>query len=97
MTGRRSRDRSAYTERAVVRLPQAQGHATQGSLAWCAGSESSVPTPGADCAVEVEGRGSGFCQPHHWLDQRAVLIAKEDQHLVVLRMLQAEEIAKRAA
>jgi hypothetical protein len=94
MSGRRSRDRRACIERAVVRLPQAQGQATQGSRAWawCAGSE-----PGVDRAVEVKCRGAGFCRPYDWLNNRDVPIVKADRQepLAVLRMSLAAEIAKR--
>jgi hypothetical protein len=38
-------------------------------------------------------RDAGICQLYDWLDQSVVLIANEDQHLVVLRVSLAAEVA----
>jgi hypothetical protein len=99
MSGRRSRDKGARTERALVRLLQGQGiAAAKISRAWCAGADLRVPLLGVDRAVEVKCRAAGFRQFYDWLKQRDVLIVKADRQepLVVLRMSLAAEIAKSA-
>ena len=88
MSGCRSRDKGARTERAIVRLLQASGiEATKISRAWL---------PGVDRAVEVKCRAAGFRKLYDWLNDRDVLIVKADRQepLVVLRMSLAAEIAK---
>ena len=42
-------------------------------------------------------RGAGICQLYDWPDQSVVLIANDEQPLVVLRVSLATQIAKRAA
>jgi hypothetical protein len=99
MSGRRSRDKGARTERAIVRLLQGLGvAATKISRAWCPGADLRVPILGIDRAVEVKCRANGFSQLYKWLDRRDVLIVKADRQepLVVLRMSFAAEIAKGA-
>ena len=97
MSGRRSRDKGARTERAIVRLLQGQGiAATKISRAWSPGADLRVPVLGVDRAVEVKCRAAGFSRLYDWLNQRDVLIVKADykEPLVVLRMSLAAEIAK---
>jgi hypothetical protein len=97
MSGRRSRDKGARTERAIVRALQGQGiAATKISRAWSPGADLRVPVLGVDRAVEVKCRSVGFSQLYDWLNQRDVLIVKADykEPLVVLRMSLAAEIAK---
>jgi hypothetical protein len=99
MSGRRPRDKGARTERAIVRLLQAQGiGATKISHAWCAGADLRVQLLGVDRAVEVKCRAAAFNQIYAWLDNRDALIIKSDrkQPLVVVRLSLAAEIAKRA-
>jgi hypothetical protein len=99
MSGRRSRDKGARTERALARLLQARGiAAAKISRAWCAGADLRVPIHGVDRAVEVKCRAAGFSQLYAWLNQRDLLIVKADRRepLVVLRMSLAAEIAKSA-
>lgn len=60
MSGRRSRDKSARAERAVVHPLRRQSITpTKGARGWC---------PGADLHVTILGvhraGGSCFCQPH---------------------------------
>src|SRR5262249_32980324 len=96
MSGR-SRDKGARTERAIVRLLQAQGiAATKISRAWCAGADLHVPILGVDRAVEVKCRAAGFSRLYGWLNNRDVLIVRTDRQepLVVLWMSLAAEIAK---
>ena len=96
MSGRRSRDKGARTERAIVRLLKAQGiAATKISRGWCAGADLCLPILGVDRAVEVKCRAAGFRELYDWLNDRDVLILKADRQepLVVLRMSLAAEIA----
>jgi Holliday junction resolvase len=96
MSGRRSRDKGNRTERAVVRLLQAQGiAATKISGMYKPGADISISLLGSDRAVEVKCRAAGFRQLYDWLDQRDVLIVKADRQepLVVVRLSLAAEIA----
>jgi hypothetical protein len=96
MSGRRSRDKGARTERAIVRLLQAQGIvATKISGMYRPGADISMALLGTDRAVEVKCRAAGFRELYGWLNDGDVLIVKADWHepLVVLRMALAAEIA----
>jgi Holliday junction resolvase len=78
MSGRRSRDKGNRTERAIVRLLQAQGiAATKISGMYKPGADISMPLLGSDRAVEVKCRAAGFRQLYDWLHRRDVLIVKE--------------------
>ena len=93
MNGRRSRDKGTRTEHPARRLLRAQGQLTQGSRAWCPGSNFNVLTPSVNRGVQVKCRAAGFC--HAYGRDYAVLIVKADRQepLVVLRMFLATEIA----
>jgi hypothetical protein len=96
MSGRRSRDKGARTERAMVRLLQASGiGAAKISRAWTPGADLRLSVLGVDRAVEVKCRAAGFRKLYDWLNDRDVLIVKADRQepLVVLRMSLAAEIA----
>jgi hypothetical protein len=96
MSGRRSRDKGARAERAIVRLLQAQGIvATKISGMYRPGADISMAVLGTDRAVEVKCRAAGFKKLYDWLSDRDVLIVKADRQepLVVLRMSLAAEIA----
>ena len=100
MSGRRSRDKGNRTERAIVRLLQAQGvAATKISGMHKPGADISMSLLGSDMAVEVKCRAAGFRQLYDWLHRRDVLIVKSDRQepLVVVRLSLAAEIAKRAS
>jgi hypothetical protein len=86
MSGRRSRDKGARTERAIVRLLQGQGVLAK-----------KMPILGVDRGVEVKCCAAGFSQLYDWLNQRDVLIVNRQEPLVVLRMSLATEIAKGTA
>jgi len=97
VSGRRSRDKGARTERAIVRLLQGQGiAATKISGMYKPGADLSVPVLGADRAVEVKCRADGFRELYGWLDSRDVLIVKADRRepLVVVRLSLAAEITR---
>jgi Holliday junction resolvase len=100
MSGRRSRDKGARTERAIVKALQAQGFmATKISGMYKPGADISMSLLGSDRAVEVKCRAACFRQLYDWLDERDILTVKSDRQepLVVVRMLLAGEIAKRAS
>jgi hypothetical protein len=97
MSGRRSRNKGARTERAIVRLLQGQGIVTEKiSGMYKPGADLRVPLLAVDRAVEVKCRAAGFRQLYDWLDQRDVLIIKADRRepLVVVRLSLAAEVAK---
>ena len=63
MSGRRSRDKGARTERAIVRLLQGEGiTATKISGIYKPGADISMTLLGNDRVVEVECRAAGFAQ-----------------------------------
>jgi hypothetical protein len=96
MSGRRSRDKGARTERAVVRLLQAQGIAAENiSSLYKPGADINVPLLGIH-RIEVKCRAAGFRTLYDWLNDRDVLIVKADRKepLSVLRGSLAAEIAK---
>jgi hypothetical protein len=100
MSGRRSRDKGARTERAIIKALQAQGiMATKISGMYKPGADISMPLLGSDKAVEVKCRAAGFRQLYDWLNERDILIVKSDRQepLVVVRLSPAGEIAKRAS
>jgi Holliday junction resolvase len=100
MSGRRSRDKGARTERAIVRLLQAQGIvATKISGMYKPGADISMPLLGYDRMVEVKCRADGFRQLYDWLQECDVLIVKSDRQepLVVVRLSLAAEIARGTA
>jgi hypothetical protein len=97
MSGRRSRDKGARTERAIVRLLQGQGMVAQKiSGMYKPGADLRVPLLAIDRAVEVKCRAAGFRQLYDWLNGCDVLIVKADRQepLVVVRLSLAAEIAK---
>ena len=100
MSGRRSRDKGARTERAIIKALQAQGiMATKISGMYKPGADISMPLLGSDMAVEVKCRAAGFRQLYDWLNERDILIVKSDRQepLVVVRLSLAADIAKRAS
>jgi hypothetical protein len=98
MSGHRSRSKGARTERAIVRLWQAQGIAAPISGMYKPVADRSMSVLGSDTMIEVKRRATGFAQLYDWLNDRDVLIGKADRQepLVVVRMLLAAEIAKAA-
>jgi Holliday junction resolvase len=86
---KRSRDKGAHVERAIVHALQAAGFvARKVSGMYRPGEDIRVRLLGVDRAVEVKCRGSGFRQLYDWLRDRDVLIVKADRQepLVVLRL-----------
>ena len=99
MSGRRSRDKGARAERAIVRLLQGQGIAAEKiSGMYKPGADLRVPLLAVDRAVEVKCRAAGFRQLYDWLNERDVLVLKADRQeaLVVVRLSLAAEISKAA-
>ena len=98
MSGHRSRDKGARTERAIAKALQTHGFmAMKISGLYKPGADISMPLFGTDRAVEVKCRAGGFRQLYEWLDERDILIVKSDyqEPLVVVRLSLAAEIAKR--
>jgi Holliday junction resolvase len=104
VTGRRSRDKGARVERAIVRALQGRGFAAERvPLSGAAGGRFAgdvvMPLMGREFCLEVKARADGFRELYSWLDGRDVLILKADRHepLVVVRLSLASEIAKTQA
>ena len=100
MSGPRSRDKGARTERAIAKILQVKGFAAAKiSGMYKPGADISMPLLGVDRAVEVKCRATGFAQLYDWLDERDILIVKADhkEPLVVVRLSLATDIAKKAA
>jgi hypothetical protein len=94
--GRRSRDKGARTERALMRFLQEHGFAAQKvSGMYVPGPDPLVPLLGIDRRVEVKRRAAGFRQVYTWLAERDLLIIKADrsERLVILPLRLAVEIA----
>ena len=101
MNGRRSRDKGARIERAIVHALQAGGFAAERvPLSGAAGGRYSgdivLRLMGRDLCLEANARANGFRELYSWLDQRDVLIVKADRReaLVVVRRCPAVEIAQ---
>ncbi len=103
MSGRRSRDKGARAERAIVNALKASGIAAvcvplSGAAGGHFAGDVILPLMGRDLCVEVKARGGGFRELYSWLNERDVLIVKADRQepLVILRLSLAAEIAKLA-
>ena len=97
MSGRRSRDKGARTERAIVRMLKGLG-AVKVSGMYKPGADISIPLLGFERAIEVKCRATGFAQLYGWLKGRDVLIIKADyqEPLVVLPLSLAAKVAAAA-
>ena len=103
MSGRRSRDKGARTERALVKYLHDTGWAAERvPLSGAAGGsyvgDVSITLLGVDRCAEVKCRGQGFRRLYKWLEQRHLLIVKADRRepLVVIPLKLAAEIAAKA-
>jgi hypothetical protein len=104
MSGHRSRNKGARTERGIVKVLQANGAAAvRMPLSGAAGGRFAgdviLPLLGRDLCVEVKARAAGFRELYSWLTGRDVLIVKADRRepLVVVRLSLAAEITKLVA
>ena len=100
MSGRRSRDKEARAERALVRFLQNRGVAAeQVPLSGAAGGkfagDISIPIIGRDLIAEVKVRGEGFRQVYGWLAGNDLLIIRVglSEPLVFLPLELAAEVA----
>jgi Holliday junction resolvase len=100
MSGRRSRDKGARAERALVRFLQQRGFSSQRvPLSGAAGGryvgDVSIPLLGRDLCAEVKCRATGFAQLYAWLDDRDLLVVRADRRepLVVIPLRLAADIA----
>jgi hypothetical protein len=80
--GRRSRDKGARFERAVVRILQDHGlGAARVPLSGSAGGkfagDLTVPCLGRDLVVEAKARANGFASLYSWLENRDALIKRD--------------------
>jgi Holliday junction resolvase len=104
MSGRRSRNKGARTERAIVKAPLGNGIAAarvplSGLVGGRFAGDVVLPLLGRDLCVEVKARADGFRELYSWLTERDLLFVKADRQepLVVLRLSLAAQIAKLAA
>jgi Holliday junction resolvase len=93
MSGRRSRDKGARTERGIVNALQAKGFAAvrvplSGAVGGRFAGDVVMPLMGRDLCLEVKARANGFREQNRCLDNRDVLIVKADRRepLVVVRL-----------
>ena len=103
MSGRRSREKGARTERSIVNALKASGiGAVRVPLSGAAGGRFAgdivLPLMDRDLCVEVKARADGFRKLYCWLDGRDVLVLKADRQeaLIVVRLSLAAEISKAA-
>ena len=94
MSGRKSRDKGARTERAIAKLIGAR----KVFRAWMSGHDLELEVGDRVLAIEVKCRAVGFGQLYGWLDGSDVLILKADyqEPLVVTRLSLAAELMKEA-
>ena len=99
VSGRRTGDESSRTQRAIVRVLQAQGAVPNIGGMYNPGIDISMSFLGSDTTIEVKRRATGFAQLYDWLNDRDVLIGKADRQepSVVLRTSLAAEIARACA
>jgi Holliday junction resolvase len=99
MSGRRSPDKGARTERAIAKALQANRlAAVKISRGYQPGRDIVLPLKWRDLCVEMKARADGFRELYSWLDGRDILIVKVDRQepLVIVRMSLAAEIANGA-
>jgi Holliday junction resolvase len=102
--GRRSRNKGARAERAVVAFLHVKGFAAErvplsGSAGGKYSGDISISLLGRDLCTEVKVRAHGFNQLYSWLNGRDLLIVRQDraQPLVILPLRLAAEIIERAS
>src|SRR5262249_36573466 len=100
LSGRRSRDKGARAERALVHFLQSRGFdAARVPLSGAAGGryvgDVTLPLLGRALCAEVKCRASGFAQLYGWLENRDLLVVRADRRepLVVLPLRLAADIA----
>ena len=94
--GRRSRDKGARGEGALVKFLRANGFAAEKiSRSGYSGGDISVSLLGRDLCCEVKIRAGGFRQLYDWLAGRDLLVVRADraEPLVILPLKLAAEIA----
>jgi hypothetical protein len=99
MSGRRSRNKGARTERAIAEVLRANGFAAAKiSRAYQPGHDIVLSLNGRDLCLEVTARADRFRELYNWLNERDILIVKSHRQepLAVLRLGLAAEIAKGA-
>ncbi|MFG1413443.1 hypothetical protein V5G24_20235 [Xanthobacter sp. VTT E-85241] len=102
--GKKSRDKGARIERAIVKILQDHGLCAervplsgQGAIARASdrfGGDVHVPVLGQDERIEVKARSSGFAMIYGWLEGNYGLVIKADRKdpLIVLRLSDAARV-----
>ncbi|MFG1399866.1 hypothetical protein [Roseixanthobacter pseudopolyaromaticivorans] len=102
--GKKSRDKGARIERAIVKLLQDFGLCAervplsgQGAIARASdrfGGDVHVPVLGQDERLEVKARATGFARIYAWLEGNYGLVIKADRKdpLIVLRLSDAARV-----
>jgi hypothetical protein len=90
MSGRRSREKGARTERSIAKLIGAR----KVSRTWQAGHDLELDLGNRVLKLEVKARSDGFRELYGWLDGSDVLVIKADRQdpLVVVRLPLATEL-----
>ena len=99
MSGSKSRRKGAKEENSIKRLLQAKGFAAEKiSRMYRPGEDLTLSLLGADRAIEVKVRGTGFAQLYKWLQSRDILIVRSDrkQALAIVPLRFAIEVAAKA-
>jgi Holliday junction resolvase len=103
MSGRRSRDKGARGERAIVRLLQAANFNAQrvplsGAVGGRFAGDVLVRLLDKDLRIEAKARADGFKEIYSWLDNADALVIKADRKeaLCVVRLRFGIEIAQAA-
>lgn len=103
MSGRRSRDKGARGERALVQYLLGRGFSAERvPLSGAAGgkfcSDVSVAVLGTDWRIECKTRARGFAQLYAWLDGSDALVVRADRSepLVILPLRKAVDILDHA-
>lgn len=103
MSGRKSRDKGARGERALVRYMQDRGFAAErvplsGAAGGKFGSDVEIAVLGDDWRIECKTRANGFATFYGWLEGSDALVVRADRQepLVVLPLRRAVQLLSKA-
>jgi Holliday junction resolvase len=87
--GRKSRDKGARFERALVKIFQSAGFGAEkiplsGACGGSFSGDISIPILGADLIAECKSRRDGFRELYGWLDGKNLLLLKADRRPVLV-------------
>ncbi len=104
MSGRKSRNKGAREERAIVHSFQEAGIAAErvplsGAMGGSYAGDVSIPVQGRDRVFEAKVRANGFRQLYDWLGSNYGLFVRSDRNerLVILREPDFQDLVRRAA